>query len=234
MALGHGPTVVTNGLVLALDAADRNSYSGTGATTWIDLSGRGNTGTLTNGPTYNSANGGSIVFDGSNDYSSSAISLSSSNMTIELTFKINVVGSFVDVAVLDDGTNELLIELGGNNGVPNTNGYLRYYSTYTGSAIGDISNSLASSSQYIIDSRIHTSALTVGSSLATSYFDGIFQGSGSVNETKTFTRLVLANDLLRSPRACGCNIYQVKVYNRALSATEIQQNFNSVRSRFGI
>ena len=67
MALGHGPTVVTNGLVLALDAADRNSYPGSG-TAWTDISGRGNTGTLTNGPTYSSANGGSIVFDGTNDY----------------------------------------------------------------------------------------------------------------------------------------------------------------------
>ena len=56
-----------NGLVLALDAANTKSYPGSG-TTWTDLSGRGNTGTLTNGPTYSSANGGSIVFDGTNDY----------------------------------------------------------------------------------------------------------------------------------------------------------------------
>jgi hypothetical protein len=59
--------IVTDGLVLALDAADKNSYPGSG-TTWRDLSGNGNTGTLTNGPTFNSANGGSIVFDGTNDY----------------------------------------------------------------------------------------------------------------------------------------------------------------------
>ena len=65
--LAHGPSIITQGLVLALDAADRNSYPGTG-TAWTDLSGNGNNGTLTNGPTYNSANGGSIVFDGSNDY----------------------------------------------------------------------------------------------------------------------------------------------------------------------
>jgi len=63
----HGPQpIVTNGLVLALDAANQKSYV-SGSTTWIDLSGNNNTGTLTNGPTYSPLNNGSIVFDGTND-----------------------------------------------------------------------------------------------------------------------------------------------------------------------
>ena len=56
------PDIVRDGLVLNLDAGEPSSYPGTG-TAWTDLSGNGNTGTLTNGPTYSSANGGSIVFD---------------------------------------------------------------------------------------------------------------------------------------------------------------------------
>jgi len=67
MAVGYNPRIVTDGLVLALDAGNTKSYPGSG-TTWTDLSGNGNTGTLTNGPTFDSANGGSIVFDGTNDY----------------------------------------------------------------------------------------------------------------------------------------------------------------------
>jgi hypothetical protein len=228
MGLSHSPSIVTNGLVLCLDAANPKSYPGSG-TTWTDLSGNVNNGTLTNGPTYSSANGGSIVFDGVDDYASSAISLSNANMAIEMTFKINSFAGFVDVAVLDNGTNGLLIELGGNNGVPNTNGYLRYY----GFGIS-VSDGLASSSQYILDSKIHTSVLTVNSSSATSYFDGVLQGTESITSSTTFTRLVLANDLLRGGRACGCNIYQVKIYNRALSAAEIQQNFNALRGRYSI
>ena len=55
--------IVKDGLVLALDAGNTKSYPGSG-TSWSDLSGQGNTGTLTNGPTYSSADGGSIVFDG--------------------------------------------------------------------------------------------------------------------------------------------------------------------------
>ena len=66
MGLAHSPRIVTDGLVLCLDAASKRSYPGAG-TTWTDLKG-GNNGTLTNGPTFDADNGGSIVFDGSDDY----------------------------------------------------------------------------------------------------------------------------------------------------------------------
>ena len=66
---GH---IITDGLVIALDAANTKSYPGSG-TTWSDLSGNSNNGTLTNGPTFNSGNGGSIVFDGTNDYINTTI-----------------------------------------------------------------------------------------------------------------------------------------------------------------
>jgi len=62
LAIFYNPAIVRDGLVLCLDAANRKSYPGSG-TTWTDLSGRGNTGTLTNGPTYSSSNGGSLGFD---------------------------------------------------------------------------------------------------------------------------------------------------------------------------
>ena len=67
MGLSHSPKIVTNGLVLALDAANNKSYPGSG-TTWSDLSNTGKNLTLTNGPTFSAANLGSIVFDGTNDY----------------------------------------------------------------------------------------------------------------------------------------------------------------------
>ena len=66
MSFSNAPTVVTNGLVLSLDAGDRNSYV-SGSTTWFDLAGTNN-GTLTNGPTFNTGSFGSIVFDGVDDY----------------------------------------------------------------------------------------------------------------------------------------------------------------------
>jgi len=61
-----GPKIITSGCVLSLDAADKLSYKGSG-TSWYDLSGNNTTATLTNGPTFNAANMGSIVFDGTDD-----------------------------------------------------------------------------------------------------------------------------------------------------------------------
>ena len=66
MSAYSGPEIIEDGLVICLDAGNPRSYPGTG-TTWTDLSGNGNNGTLVNGPTYSGSNGGSIVFDGVND-----------------------------------------------------------------------------------------------------------------------------------------------------------------------
>ena len=89
MAFGNGPRIITNGLVLALDAADRNSYV-SGSTTWTDLSGNGRNATLTNGPTFNSENGGCIVFDGVDDYALSSLSVNSiTNVTIQCWVNIS-------------------------------------------------------------------------------------------------------------------------------------------------
>lgn len=67
MAFSFSPRAVTNGLILSLDAANTRSYPGSG-TVWTDLSRSGINGTLTNGPTFNTANGGNIVLDGTDDY----------------------------------------------------------------------------------------------------------------------------------------------------------------------
>ena len=72
---GGGGGIVTNNLVLHLDAGNSSSYSGSG-TTWTDLSGQGNNGTI-NGSTYNSEIGGYFDFDGSNDYVSLGTSINS-------------------------------------------------------------------------------------------------------------------------------------------------------------
>ena len=93
MAFNYSPKIVTDGLVLYMDAANSKSYV-SGSTTWNDISRSGNNGTLINGPTFNSSNGGSIVFDGTNDY----VNLSDSdnwfytgNFTIEFWYYFNSV-----------------------------------------------------------------------------------------------------------------------------------------------
>ena len=221
----------SEGLLLHFDAANNKSYRGSG-TSWRDLSGNGNNGTLTaTAATFSSDKNGAIIFAGG--YCTSTISLPSSAMTIEIVFKINGGAPWTNIAVLDDGTNEIMLEYGGFNAVPNTNGHLRYYSNYA-NGVGSVSDSLASLSQFIANPTINCAALTVGSSIATSYFNGVYQGSASVTENKTFNRLVVANDLVRGNRQCACNVYSVKLYNRALSPIEILQNYDSTKSRFGL
>jgi hypothetical protein len=121
MAISRGPKIVTNGLVLALDAADRNSYPRSG-TSWLDLSGNNNTCTLTNGPTFSNTNGGNIVFDGTNDYvtrSSVATNLSA-GVSMEMVFKstdmnsraqgfmqYNILGTSYYINFYTDGTGKL-------------------------------------------------------------------------------------------------------------------------------
>ena len=84
MAFIHSPQIVTSGLVLSLDAGNTKSYPGTG-TTWFDKSGNTYNGTLTNGPTFNTANLGSIVFDGVDDYvTCGTIPFTSNTFTIEV------------------------------------------------------------------------------------------------------------------------------------------------------
>ena len=93
MALSHSPKIVTDGLVLCLDAGDGKSYSGSG-TTWTDRSGNGNHGTLTNGPTYSSENGGVLVFDGIDDHIAISPDFSSVNeFSVSFWAKNNVYGT---------------------------------------------------------------------------------------------------------------------------------------------
>ena len=83
-------SIVTSGLVLNLDANNVSSYSGTG-TTWTDLSGQNNNGTLINGVGYSSVNGGALVFDGVNDYVNVASNprISNTDFTYDFWFKVN-------------------------------------------------------------------------------------------------------------------------------------------------
>ena len=98
--------MIQDGLVLALDAGDKNSYPGSG-TTWFDVSGNNN-GTLTNGPTFNSSNGGSIVFDGVDDF----IQMSqTTTLSGEFTLNLFILPTSTNTVVLlgNAGTDYLQI-----------------------------------------------------------------------------------------------------------------------------
>jgi len=227
MATRYSPAIVTSGLSLCLDAANKVSYLGSG-TSWYDLSGNGNTGTLTNGPTFSNANGGSIVFDGTNDYvTKSSVAMNLSNgVSMEMVFKstdmnsraqgfmqYNVLGTNHYINFYTDGTGKLRWE----TWVPVPTGGAFYSSTTLSNntwyhAIGTY-NSNGSAVLYINGSNVGN-----GSYSAASY---------SSTYTTTFTIGNYAGYL-------SGNVSVARIYNRALSATEVLQNYNATKTRFGL
>jgi hypothetical protein len=219
--------IVTSGLVLALDAGRTLSYVGSG-TTWTDLSGNGNTGTLTNGPTYSSANGGSIVFTAA---SSTYVNISGSNAVTQATFSVWLKrnGSQIDYAGILFNRN-INIDVSGLdfNASNNTLGY----------HWNDDAGSYSFNSGLTPPNGVWCMCvLTVTSTTATFY---LCQSSGITTATNTLAHASTTLGALRlgydgeGIRFMNGNIAVCKVYNRELSATEVSQNFNALRGRFGI
>ena len=232
MGLAHSPKIVTNGLVLCLDAGNTKSYPGSG-TAWTDLSGRGNNGTLTNGPTYSSTNGGSVVFDAVDDY-----------VTVPHNSNINLVDTVSLEAWVKytTTTNTVLIEKSNDN----THYQLQIFAGYQGSPgiAGQLVFMLQPDSNNWVVSGIITNngnwhhvvgTYDRGATTAKIYVNGILRNTNSSILTGPTTN---AQPVLMGSRSgvsgFGGSISGVKIYNRALSAAEIQQNFTALRGRYGI
>jgi hypothetical protein len=230
MALIHSPSIVTSGLVLCLDAANPKSYPGSG-TTWRDLSGLGNNVTLVNGVGYNSGNGGSMVFDGSNDYAmSSSFTPLTSNYTIEIIFLLNssISSDYALLALTGSDNHGFLGE------ISNSTKKIRFLHRYPyGQSGGD---SFYSTSQ--IDLNKIYSVSWVRDSNQKIYINSIFdsQIASTVSSfDNNLTQMTIGQlTQINAARITNGNIYSMKIYNRALTVAEIQQNFNALRGRYGI
>jgi hypothetical protein len=224
--------IVDDGLVLYLDAGVTQSYSGSG-TTWTDLSGNDNNGTLTNGPTYSSSNGGSLVFDGVDDFinipDSSSLT-STSALTINCWIRATALSGNYS-SIIGKGTSDadeeycvliltspsyLYFDVGGNGP------YTRPSFTFNTNTWYNICS---------VHSR------TAGTSSLSLYVNGVSLSNTVINPTLT------PNDN-SSPVSIGSrfhnsstgsfngNISQVSIYNRALTSAEVQQNYNALVGRY--
>jgi len=222
-----GPDINENGLILHLDAANNKSYPGTG-TTWTDLSGNSNNGTLTNGPTFNAANMGSIVFDGTNDYIYRS-SLSNFNSS---TYTILLWGKFVSVS-----SSGILFNLGRSPSDANSEAQLYYnnsrlvYWDYDGSMAFNFIQSSGTLSTNVYQYLGFTKNSTNG----TFYINGYSSGTGTAAfdaniSTNDFT---IGADIRDSINYVNGNISQFLLYNRVLIASEVLQNYNATKNRFG-
>ncbi len=227
MGVTYNNRIVTDGLVLCLDAASKRSYPGTG-TTWTDLKG-GNNGTLVNGPTFNSANGGSVVFDGSDDYvsvPSFTSDLPSHSFSLELVFKWDSYGTDNIDFITAGADEELEIHTGGGAG---TNGLRFIPYDHPGSETQgtlDNPNIITNDINHIVFTAEHSSP-------SKSYKSGELFLTSSTTSTITLT----SSTFYIGRRGSGAfpfggNIHTLKVYNRALSADEIRRNYLSTKERY--
>lgn len=213
--------IITDGLVLNLDATNPDSYPGSG-TTWYDTSFARNSGTLTNGPTFLQERGrGSIVFDGADDYvivNDNSTLRGFTGLTISAwvnkkTKDIKIVGKWTG------GQNYILREtsgvlqfytntstsVGGGIGINPSSGWKLYTATWDGNTMRAYLNTTVSATTYNQTGTI----INAGSNLIIgAEYDITFNSDASISN--------------------------VQIYNRALSALEVQQNYNALKSRFGL
>jgi len=231
MGLGHSPRIVTDGLVLCLDAASKRSYPGTG-TTWTDLKGNNN-GTLTNGPTFNTGNGGSIVFDGSNDYINlgDVLDVKSGDYTF---------GSWSRLTSLNSSNRMIMDKRSGTDRI------LLYSSHTTGyiiAAIGDGSQIFLASDN--IDHRGGTwrnYIFTVNrtSNLLILYRNGVLVASTDISglgDQDNSINFLIGGGYVSGSSPNGAyhwqgNISNASIYNRALTADEVRQNYLATKERY--
>ena len=220
-----GPHIVTDGLVLHLDAANTKSYQ-SGSATWLDKSGNKYNGTLTNGPTFDSTNGGSIVFDGSNDY----IDISTSpNLTNPLTICAFVNTSFIT------GSNQVIYgpsANGSDNWLSISNNKVQIYATQT----TDVNNFTVAGSTTIAANKWYHITGIVNNNVISLYINGVFEVASSA---QAFTASGWNSTARIGQRATGQfpfngRIEYVQGYNKALSAQEVLQNYTATKSRFNL
>jgi hypothetical protein len=230
--------IVSSGLIFNVDAAQRRSYPTTG-TTWTDLSGNGKDGILINGAAYDSANGGTIQLDGTNDYINISPIVNLSNVSqftfssfvkinsvnVKALFSYGVGSSFSNDILIFFNISPSLLFIQVNNGadgsatIPYTN-----LSTYANICV-------------VYDGSLSTNAdklkLYINGSLSTLTFDSLYSvPTTTANVTSAECRIgsyVATNGFFLSG-----NIATASIYNRALTSTEVGQNFNAIKSRFGL
>jgi len=214
--------IVTNGLIMYLDAGKSDSYPREG-TTWRDISGSNNNGTLVNGPAFTPANGGSIAFDGVDDY----VQIASPG-----------TGPLTTIGTGDFTINVFAARTGGS-------GYGWMLSNWSGTGLhfGVANNTLGGyfgdnseiQTSYTIqsDGVFHLYSVTRTSGFMRFYVDGVQVGTASnKNNSMGGTNTRIGTRGGGGGESFQGRIFAAQIYNRALSETEILQNYNATKDRY--
>ena len=222
MAVEHGyGKIVTDGLVLCLDAADNNSYPGSG-NTWYNLTKKGSNATFTGGANHSTDNFGRVNFDNETSQANSSLKYSLySNFTISSMFyNQGHVGSFGVVLATRYGNNMI-------NGIRVINSSISFYSyEYGNMSIGSKLNDW-----------VYVTATLSSSNYANVYMDGELTNSGTFSKSNRNDTTIIGrskDDQNGTYRSFIGKVANIKIYNRVLTPQEVLQNYNATKTRFGL
>ena len=250
----RGPNIVKDGLVLYLDPGSPNSYYNKTGTTIKDISGNGLNGSLTNFGSqtiYDSSNGGSIVFDGTNDYIDTIGSISAFSFiqntnifSINFWFKTNLLN-----------TDQIFI---GNTLTTGEKGFFMGFRTSSGfgtnalaiyvcrGTAGFLTSIGATNDNIITNTNWHNGCyVSNNTTIGQWYVDGVLVTTSNRSTGLTIDNVKSTGDSTRTLNLGRANysstaapltgnISNTLIYNRALSSSEVLQNYNVLKSRFGL
>ena len=226
MGTSYNPRIVTDGLVLCLDAANKRSYPGAG-NTWTDLTTNKYNGALTNGPTFNSANGGGLIFDGTDDLCRTTLPASELGLdcTVIVTCSVAAVGS-------TESTANRAFTLDRTSGSTKWTIGTRRETTLFQFAGGGGSDSTTSYFSYSLN-EIFQAAVVVSGSGHRLYKNGNLKSSGSLTgDGNSFSFAAVGCRIIANDRHWNGKIFNVTAYNRQLTDAEIRQNYLATKGRY--
>mgnify|MGYP003134514421 FL=1 len=223
-----GPHIVDDGLILAIDAGSARSYPGSG-TAWNDLSSTASVYTLNNSPTFDSGNGGSFDFDGTDEFaatSSAPIAAGATTYSFEAVFKADTASA-----------TQVIWEQGTTAQTTGRRVCMILLSTGAGGFNGQNADlHTVSYSANVWYNWTITVDTTLSSNKIKIYVNGVLSNQG--NPTSTLNAGAdgarVGNKLSNSTENFNGKIALVRAYNKVLTAAEVAQNYNAQKSRFGI
>ena len=221
--------VVQDGLVLNLDAGKFYSYPQSGIT-WTDLSGGGNIGTLTNGVGFTADDGGSLSFDGSNDYVTLGSTLNATAQgTISFWIKLTntITSGYAGNQRPWGKSGDFECRWGGNGGENDRRLQFDIGASSNPGSISSIQNTWLNTVWYNV--ALTYNSFTNSSSL---YIQGVLDTTGTAANPSTQVGAWNIGATSSTAGPVNGQISNFSIYNRALTAQEIQQNYNATKSRY--
>lgn len=240
MGVAYNPRIVTDGLVLALDAGNVKSYPGSG-TACYDLSSKNNNSTLVSGVSYSSESGGNFVFDGTDDYINCGTGSSLTPGNLDFTISIWIKIPFSSTGEGSPSQWGPIVSKGCSTSAPAGSWWLAQNSTNVNRITFNGSSEVGGTFNIAITTPVlsngwHNIVATKSGSNAYIYTDSALSSTDTTATTNlsNTSALLIGSNVIGSPKRTSMSLAQVQMYNRALSDVEIKQNFNTMRGRYGI